>query len=110
MGCWLGLESGAVPSGESGGLARLKSFFQKTLEARRGVFWLKPGRAGPRPATDGPGCGTGGQQGAAGRGLAGALWRDLGGTPGGSHRYGNRRSRGSDEAEGVCRASGIGWG
>ena len=81
-----------------------KSFFQKTLEARRGVLRLQRGRAGPRPATEGPGCGTGGQ------GLARALWRGLGGTPGGADRRGNRRSRGSDGAEGGCRAAGIGWG
>ena len=47
-----------------------KSFFQKTLELRRGGFWLIRGRARPRSATGGWGCGTGGQQSAAGRGLA----------------------------------------
>ena len=45
----------AVARREVGRGCARKSFFQKTLEARRDVFRLKRGRAGPRPATDGPG-------------------------------------------------------
>ena len=33
---------------ENGGLARNKSFFQKTLEAARGAFWRGLGRGGAR--------------------------------------------------------------
>ena len=57
------------------GCAR-KSFFQKTLEVRRGAFRLNRRCARPGPATDRRGRGTGG------RGLAGALGRGRGGTPG----------------------------
>ena len=39
--CGVGCQTG---TGGNGGLARNKSFFQKTLEARRGAFWPSSGR------------------------------------------------------------------
>ena len=79
-------ESGIRPAAgcmgrRNGGLARNKSFFQKTLEAARGDFWLGRRRARAGPATGGSGCGAGG------RGCGRAMWRGLGGRLGGAARW-----------------------
>ena len=78
MGCWQGWVAGAAVGGEIGGLARNKSFSQKTLEVSRGAFrgvlerdaagldagvWRGGGRErldGGRGHGAGRGCGLGG--------------------------------------------------
>ena len=96
-----------------GGLARGKSFFQKTLEARRGVFWVCLGGgwgvvdscffgegAGvgchPHPRIASPGSSPG--QAGAGSGLS---LKD---------EDQERRAGGADRAAGVGPAAEIGWG
>ena len=81
-----------------------KSFFQKTLEVRRGGFWLIRGCARPRRATGGAGCDVGGG------GFAGAVWRGLDGRFGGVARCGEGWLGGLDGVAGGWRAAGVGWG
>ena len=92
-GVWVeGLEGGcgAVEGGEIRGSRARKSFFQKTLEARRGASWRGRGRGGPGPATGGRGCGAGGQRGVTRR--ESAVCAGEGGRAAGSRRLGARKS------------------
>ena len=112
-------ESGIRPAAgcmgrRNGDLARNKSFFQKTLEARRGDFWLGRRRARAGPATGGSGCGAGG------RGCGRAMWRGLGREAGwrgevGAEMAGQRRLgrifwRIGDEGWGCEGTAGRRWG
>ena len=58
-GAWRGCgDAGGVGGVVSGRLARSKSFFQKTLEAARGVFWRVLGRVGGRRIVASAGAGS----------------------------------------------------
>ena len=74
-GAWRGCgDAGGVGGVLSGRLARGKSFFQKTLEAARGVFWRGLGRVGGwrKAASGGLGCGAVVQRFGGGEGRVGA--------------------------------------